>query len=155
MLILLHLALWGDVGDALSRSVMLAHLGLFLMWQPLWNSELRLKWSSGLIFVLAAVAFVVWLDWWLMTFWVLMLTGIVGGRMTMGRADRMAHLVALLFLITELLIACVPMMFDVKQPKGTFQFLGYGLLLLPIILYLVPARSSTSNEGRVDFFMGC
>ena len=126
MLILLHLALWGDVGDALSRSLMLAHLGLFLMWQPLWNSELRLKWSSGLVFVLAAIAFVVWLDWWLMTFWLLMLTGIVGGRMTLGRTDRIAHLGTLLFLIIELLIACVPMMFDVKQPQGTFQYLGYG-----------------------------
>ena len=73
MLILLHLAIWGDVGDALTRSVMLAHLGLFLLWQPLWNSELRLKWSSGLIFLLAAIAFVVWLNWWLMTFWLLSL----------------------------------------------------------------------------------
>ena len=154
MLILLHLALWGDLGDALSRSLMLAHLGLFLMWQPLWNSELRLKWSSGLVFVLVAIAFVAWLDWWLMTFWLLMLTGIVGGRMTLGRTDRIAHLGTLLFLITELLIACVPMMFDVKQPQGTFQYLGYGLLVLPVMLYLIPAHSGTGSEGRVDFFYG-
>ncbi len=37
MLASLHLALWWDFGGALSRSLILSHLGLFLMWQPLWR----------------------------------------------------------------------------------------------------------------------
>ena len=42
-------------------------------------------------------------------------------------------------------------MFDVKQPQETFQFLRYGLLVVPIvILYLVPSHSGIEGESRVD-----
>ena len=37
MFLSLHLAIWYDFGGPLSRSLMLAHLGLFLLWQPLWR----------------------------------------------------------------------------------------------------------------------
>ncbi len=50
MLAGLHLALWWDFGSALSRSLILAHLGLFLMWQPLWRREQRLNWKGSIVF---------------------------------------------------------------------------------------------------------
>ena len=42
MLACLHLAIWWDFGGALSRCLMLAHLGLFLLWQPVWSNLLFL-----------------------------------------------------------------------------------------------------------------
>ncbi len=56
MLASLHLALWWDFGSALSRSLILAHLGLFLMWQPLWRREQRLNWKGSIVFILATLA---------------------------------------------------------------------------------------------------
>ena len=35
MLALLHVVIWWDFGGGVSRSLMLAHLGLFLLWQVL------------------------------------------------------------------------------------------------------------------------
>ena len=58
MLLLLHGAVWWDLGDALSRSLMLAHLGLFLVWQPFFNRERQLAWRSVLVYFAAAVFFV-------------------------------------------------------------------------------------------------
>ena len=85
MLASLHLALWWDFGSALSRSMILAHLGLFLMWQPLWRREQRLNWQGSIVFIAATLAFIIWMNWGLMTFWVLILTAIAGGRVTARR----------------------------------------------------------------------
>ena len=41
MLLLLHLSLWGHIGSPLSASLMLAHLGLFFIWQPIWQRDQR------------------------------------------------------------------------------------------------------------------
>ena len=45
--VVLHGALWLDFGGWASRSLMLAHLGLFLLWQPIWRREERLALSSA------------------------------------------------------------------------------------------------------------
>jgi hypothetical protein len=34
MLLLIHGAVWGDFDELQSRSLMLVHLGLFMLWQP-------------------------------------------------------------------------------------------------------------------------
>ena len=48
MLVCLHLSVWGDIDGPLARSLMLAHLGLFLLWQPLWSRQQKLELGSGL-----------------------------------------------------------------------------------------------------------
>ena len=155
MLLVLHFSMWGDLGGPLSRSFMLAHLGLFLLWQPLWDNELRLKPSSALIFVLTALVLVVALDWWVMTFWLLLLIGIVGGRVTLGRTDRFAYLATITFLIAQLLFRCIPVLFEVEQAsQQTLTLLGYGLLSLPIALALVPATGGSATTTRVDLLYG-
>ncbi|MCK5361550.1 MAG: hypothetical protein KAR22_01205, partial [Gammaproteobacteria bacterium] len=117
MLASLHLALWWDFGGALSRSLILAHLGLFLMWQPLWRREQRLNWKGSIVFVLATLSFIIWTDWGLITFWLLLLTAIVGGRVTARRGSRYAYLMALTFLVSEILIACIPSIIAVQSLK--------------------------------------
>ena len=155
MLGVLHWVLWSEEFGALARSVMLAHLGLFLIWQPLWDSDLRLKLGSGFIFVLTALVLVVWLNWWVMTFWLLLLIGIVGGRITLGRRERFAYLAALTFLFAELLIRAIPVLFNVEQAsQQTFELLSYWLILFPIALYLVPADTRTATASRVDLLYG-
>ena len=155
MLGVLHLVLWGNAFGPLAQSLMLAHLGLFLIWQPLWDNELRLKLSSGLIFVLTALVLVIWLDWWVMTVWLLLLIGIVGGRLTLGRRQRFAYLAALMFLFAELLMRAIPVLFNVEQAiHQSFDWLGYGLMALPIALYVVPTGNRSTTTARVDLLYG-
>ncbi|MCP4041125.1 MAG: hypothetical protein GY731_04090, partial [Gammaproteobacteria bacterium] len=87
MLLMLHLSIWEGFGTALSRSMMLAHLGLFLIWQPLWRSDQQLKKGNAIIFVLLTVAFVNWINWWLVFVWLLLLIGIIGGRVFVDRSE--------------------------------------------------------------------
>ncbi len=157
MLILLHSALWWDFGGPLSRSLMLAHLGLFLIWQPVWRRDQRLAARSSLVFILVTVAFTLWLNWWLMAFWLLLLTGLVSVRVIVGRVDRYVYLSTLLFLVSELLIGCIPRMFSVESLAAEVQSLfQYGLPLLPATLLFIPAYEEPGQQRAqtVDLLYG-
>jgi len=156
MLASLHLALWWDFGGALSRSLILAHLGLFLMWQPLWRREQRLNWKGSIVFLLATLAFIIWTDWGLMTFWLLLLTAIVGGRVTARRGSRYAYLLALVFLVSEILIACIPSIIAAPSLKTeAWRMLGYGLFIVPLVLFFVPDPNEPADAAKsVDFLYG-
>ena len=156
MLASLHLALWWDFGGALSRSLILAHLGLFLMWQPLWQREQRLNWQGSIGFIISTLAFIVWMNWGLMTFWLLILTAIVGGRVTARRGSRYAYLMTLVFLVSEILIACIPSIIELQFARDeAWRMLGYGLFIVPVILFFVadPKDASEADES-VDFLYG-
>lgn len=156
MLVSLHAAVWWDLSGPISSSLILAHLGLFLIWQPIWSRELRLSWSGALVFVLAMVVFVTWLNWWLVSFWLLLLIGLVGGRITVGRVERYAYLMALLFLVSDLLLGSIPRVFavDTLGAEVTTLF-GYGLLLVGLALLLIPGeRRGPSHRYSVDFLYG-
>ena len=85
MLVLLHIALWWDFPGAISRSLMLAHLGVFLIWQPIWSRDSHLEWGSLVLFSMLTVAFTLWLNWWLIAFWLILLLGLVGARVGQRR----------------------------------------------------------------------
>ena len=156
MLASLHLALWWDFGGALSRSLILAHLGLFLMWQPLWRREQRLNWQGSIVFIMATLAFIVWMDWGLITFWLLILTAIVGGRVTARRGSRYAYLMTLVFLVSEILIACIPSIIELQFARDeAWRMLGYGLFIVPLILFFVSdPKEAGDAEESVDFLYG-
>ncbi len=156
MLASLHLALWWDFGGALSRSLILAHLGLFLMWQPLWRRDQRLNWKGSIVFLLATLAFIIWTDWGLMTFWLLLLTAIVGGRVTARRGSRYAYLLALTFLVSEILIISIPSIIAVQWLETeAWRMLGYGLFIVPLVLFFVPGPKEPADVAKsVDFLYG-
>ena len=152
MLLCLHLAIWVDFGGALSRSLMLAHLGLFLLWQPMWRREQQLNAWSGILFVAATLLFVGWLDRVSMTAWVVLLTGLLGGRITVGRNDRYAYLLSMVFMVSELLLGCIPPMVDVAPLQHEARVLfTYGLTAVPLGLLFIPGRTARSNDQSVDF----
>lgn len=156
MLVLLHAALWWHFAGPVSRSLMLAHLGLFLIWQPVWSRDVQLTWSGLFVFLLATAGFVLWLNWWLATVWLLLLTGLAGGHIGVRRSDRLVYLLTLLFLVSELLIRCIPEAFEVGSLDRQVQAIfGRGLLLLPLLVFLVPvAEGRGRRRVTMDFLYG-
>src|SRR5207244_11362516 len=82
MLALLHVAVVRGVSDPWARGLLLAHLGLLLIWQPFVRAEQRVSPAQGLVLALGAVAVMLGLDWWLLAFWVVVLAGLVGGQVS-------------------------------------------------------------------------
>lgn len=156
MLIVFNLALRADFGSALSASLMTAHLGLFFLWQPIWQRDQRLdRWSTALIIV-STGAFIAALNWWLLFGWMILLIGIVAGRSFSTRQERLAYMITLIFLISVLLIECVPMIFDVGEVNNAV-LVSFRLawIALPLLVLLFPTYNLAQRETfPIDFFRG-
>ncbi len=156
MLIVLNLALRADFGSALSASLMTAHLGLFFIWQPIWQRDQHLdRWSAALIIVFTG-AFITVLDWRLLFGWMILLIGIVAGRSFSTRRERLAYMITLIFLISVLLIECVPMIFAIGElNSAVFYSFRLAWIVLPLLVLLFPTYSPAQRKTfPIDFFRG-
>ena len=151
MLLTLHAALVLGLGTGASRAMLLAHFGLFLLWQPVWSGTRRLVPSRALM-VFSGGGLLVWADtWWLVGVWIALLFALIGGNVPGMRAlrPRIAPLVAALYLLMALLMWVVPNLF---HPVATDSFLAlvvrYGLPApLVMILALPGDRRDQSAQG--------
>src|SRR6476469_3219495 len=80
MLLLLHIAVFRGVADPWARALLLAHLGLLLLWQPFLRAEQRVSPTQAGILAVVAATVMLRLDWWLLAFWVVVIAGLVGGK---------------------------------------------------------------------------
>src|SRR5665647_1580005 len=94
MLGLLHGALLLGVESPWVHPLLLAHLGLFLLWQPLWRGEHEVGRGAFAFIILAALVAIFWLSWWAIAFWLTGLFGLVGARVFVfrGRWTRLLYL---------------------------------------------------------------
>src|SRR6195256_4945525 len=129
MLISLHLAAMWGAEDIWARGLMLAHFGLFILWQPFMRGEHRL--TSSQVAAIAAIALgtLYFLNWWLLALWVSVLAGIVGGKVFLFQARwlRRFYLVVLLYLVWLLLVWIIPNTFvRVTLPSEVVFLAHYG-----------------------------
>ena len=153
MLALLHVAVFRGVADPWARALMLAHLGLLLLWQPFLRAEQRISATQGFILALVASAVMLWLDWWFLAFWVVVLAGLVGGKVYQQDApwQRRCYLVVLVYLLALLAIAVLPEI----APRGDIdrEVRGYAELLLPAAFLLIPLFPAEPDSGEVAHFI--
>jgi signal transduction histidine kinase len=158
MLALLHLAAMRGPEDFWARGLMLAHFGLFIMWQPFMQAERRLTPSQALAIAAVALGILYFLNGWLLALWVSLFAGIVGGKVFLFQARwlRRFYLVVLLYLTSLLLIWIVPMSFIPAPLPGEVQVLAqYGFPVLFLVMLAIPAEADSDSAETpqiVDFF---
>ena len=158
MLSLLHLALWLGTGSIWTRPLLLTHLGLFLLWQPLWRGEHEVRPGAMIFIVCAGAIALLWLNWWLLAFWVSGLFALVGGRVFVFRSrwQRLTHLSVTAYLLAVMLLWVVPHLFRVDVETDTAHILmATALPLLLIVTMFFPQPSAdeeAERAGTVDFF---
>lgn len=149
MLEMLHLSIWIDFGSIISRSFMLSHLGLFLLWQPVWRGDEKLSIENTILFIVFTLALTFWLNLWLLFAWLILLIGFISGRVTLDRNERKIYVIALAFLVIQLLFACVPRLANVNiEQKPLFYIF---LTVLPVFIIFFPKSHSEHHERIVDF----
>jgi hypothetical protein len=157
MLLALHVALVSAPGSEFQRVWLLVHFGLFLLWQPFIAADRELEVFSGaLLFAIVAVT-IYFLAGWIIVGWLLVLLGILGGRVfTVQAAQRNRfYLVAFAYVLAILLLRAVPALLLPGQaiPEPLAQL---GVIVLPFLLILLavlPLPSQEGNAGQVfDFF---
>ena len=156
MLLLLHIAVFRGVADPWARALLLAHLGLLLLWQPFLRAEQRVSPTQGFILSLVAFAVMLRLDWWLLAFWVVIIAGLVGGKVYQQHAkwQRRCYLLMLLYLLALLAVAILPEIAPRREiTPEVRQAAEYGLPLLFVVIALFPAEPEAAEGAQIiDFF---
>src|SRR5712691_8232389 len=143
MLATLHVAAFRGVADPWARALLLVHLGLLLLWQPLLRAEQRISPMQGFILSLLA-------------FWVVVLAGLVGGKVYQHHAhwQRLCYLVVLAYLLALLAVVILPEI--APSPEIAAEIRSAAEYLLPlafVLILLLPAEPEPADTAQViDFF---
>jgi hypothetical protein len=139
-----------------ARPLLLAHLGVFLVWQPLWRSETRLSWGKSLFILGVSLAALTWLNWWILAFWVGGLFALVGARAFSfyARWQRIYHLLVMSYLLAVLLLHITPHLFDLPAfDEVTRDLMTVALPLMLLVMALIPVeREKPDAVQAIDFF---
>ena len=150
MLELLHTALWTGLATPISQAALLIHLGLFLIWQPIQASRKNITWLNAVIFIALALSITYWINWWLAVGWLILLIGIVGGRVLTNQSERYIYFLVMLFLFFELFIGCIPKLSRLTIQPEIFSFMKYFMPLIPVLLIFFPDIKKQDTEITVD-----
>jgi signal transduction histidine kinase len=158
MLLLLHVSLAWGIEGWWARAFLLAHYGLFLMWQPFWGGDKHLNAGSAALVVLGGVGLVAWGSWWPLALWLAVLTGLVGGNVSavQSKRQRWVYLLAVFYLLAVLLLWVVPHVFGTLQGGVLGAYLvPYGLAALPVaIVFIRVEKRQPEVPYGMDFFYG-
>lgn len=156
MLLTLHGAIaWGG-GEWWQRGLLLAHFGLFLIWQPVWRGERQVPMPLALLVLCIGAFFAVAGNWWLVGTWIAVLFGLIGGGVpgTVGRRERLVAILGAVYLVAMLLMWVVPQLFTrYAVSKEVAGMVRYGLPLLPLIILAMPGGTRRRGDPViVDLF---
>lgn len=156
MLVLLHVAVLRGTGDGWARALLLAHLGLLLLWQPFVPGAQRVGLTQAGLIALGATAVMLWLDWWLLAFWVVVLAGLVGGKVFLHQArwQRRCYLTVLLYLMALLAVVILPEIAPRRELSAEFRAAAaYGLPVLLLAIALLPTEPAAPEAPQaIDLF---
>lgn len=133
MLAALHLAVVLDLGSGASGALLLAHFGLFLLWQPVWQGARELVPGQALLVVAVGGVLAWWSAWWLVGVWMSVLFSLIGGHVPALRTgrQRVASLLAALYLLAMLLMWVVPNLLGAAESYSSLALatIHFGLAL--------------------------
>ncbi|HEY9446981.1 MAG TPA: ATP-binding protein [Burkholderiales bacterium] len=157
MLLALHAGIAWGVEHGSARGFLLAHFGLFLLWQPLWRGEREIAGRQAALVVGAGMLLALVAGWWVLALWLAMMFGLLGGRATStsDRRTRAALVLAAVYVLALLLAWVVPHLFSAWQPEELLTpAVRYVLPLLPaaIVFMPVPADASGRKALAIDLF---
>jgi signal transduction histidine kinase len=153
MLITLHLALIAGPQSIWARPLLLAHLGLFLLWQPLWRGESKLAPAHTLLISVTSLAALVWLNWWVLTFWVSGLISLMGSRVLSfpSRLQRWRYMLAMIYLLSALMLWVAPNLLGLPIVAETSTSLMY--FVLPILIAVMASLPSETDQTDTSQFV--
>ena len=156
MLLALHAALVSPQGEIYQRIWLMVHFGFFLMWQPFFSTERELEVFS-VAMLLAITALTLYLvSGWLIVAWLLVLLGILGGRVFTIQAARRSrfYLVAFAYVLAMLLLWAVPTLLlgEHELPPNVALFARRVVPFVLLALVVLPFPKEEDSGQVFDFF---
>jgi len=156
ILLLLHALIWIVDVPLLKFSLTFILYGLFLLWQPLWSKQDKVKRGPvvavALVFVLLAYRF----PNESLVFFALILSGLIGSRLLGQSAFRSFDLLALLIITLEMAVGLVPDSFtQIHLPALFVEYMQTVILALVLLFYFAPNPDHQKHErSQVDLMHG-
>ncbi|HEX5093494.1 MAG TPA: ATP-binding protein [Burkholderiales bacterium] len=156
MLVLLHVvSLRGEADDG-ARVLMIAHLGLVLLWQPLLKAERRMSLAQTALIAAFAASLVLWLNGWLLALWTVILAGLVGGKVFLHQArwQRRFYLLMLVYLLALLVVIVLPQIAPRNEIDPAIHgYAAWGLPVIFVVMALIPTEADPAESAQViDYF---
>jgi len=156
MLLALHAALISPQGDVFQRVWLLVHFGLFLVWQPFFATERELDVFSVVMLLAITAVTLYFVSGWMIVTWLLLLLGILGGRVFTIQAARRSrfYLVAFAYVLAMLLLWAVPIFLlgEHELPANVVTFARRVLPFVLLTLVVLPFPSEDDAGQVFDFF---
>src|SRR5258706_458925 len=156
MLLALHAALVSTPGGEFQRTWLLVHFGFFLLWQPFIAAEREIELFSGVLLFVITTVTIYFLAGWMIVAWLLILLGILGGRVftVHGAQSNRFYLVAFGYVLATLLVRAVPVLvLDVDVPNEITQLASIVLPIMLLALAFLPMGAPEEDSRQVfDFF---
>ena len=151
MLLLLHLALTqATTNIALLSSLLLAHFGFFLLWQPAINSSERIQIKTLIPVLLVNIALYFLLGIWFVALWIILLIGLTSGSALVNGLQRSIYAFAAVILFLELSLVLTPVLFKLHViDKELDTFIFYGLVAFCLMITAWPGKKNRSV--KIDF----
>ncbi len=153
MLLLLHAAfVWGR-GEAWGQAMVLAHYGVFLLWQPFFSGQQHLPWPRALGVLAVGAALAVLDSIWAAALWAVLLAGLLGGVTVSLKPvkERMGLWLAVMYLLLLLFLWLLPQGFGLPVRQDAYTLLlRDSLLALPALMLLFPSPGLQRQTGVVD-----
>ena len=130
--------------------------GIFLIWQPVWRGNQKLSVVALLALVTVGLLGFLFSNWWLISLWLAILFGLLGGRIFSGdsKKNRLIHILAASYLLAMLLLWVVPKLLNASSDLEAAQFvIFYFMPFLPLaIIFIHNTLGPADDTPVVDFF---
>lgn len=129
MLLLLHLALNQSPKDSyLVSSLLLIHIGFFLLWQPALNTQKKMELRIfAPIFIINSILYALLGDWFL-ALWIILLIGLTSGSALVNGIQRTLYALATVILFLQLSLTITPRLFNLHVLDEQIQSIIYYTL---------------------------
>ena len=156
MLLLLHILIWIVDEPLLKFSLTFILYGLFLLWQPLWNKQAKVRQVPVIIAALVVIFLAYSFPNESLVFFALILSGLIGSRLLSQSSFRSFDLLALLIVTLEMAVGLVPDTFVQIRLPALFGDYMQTVILVPILLfYFAPNPDHQKQErSQVDLMHG-
>jgi len=152
MLLLLHAAFVWGLDDAWGQAMVLAHYGVFLVWQPFFSGRAHLPWPRAIGVLAVGAALAVLDSLWAAALWCMLLAGLLGGITVSLKPlrQRIGMWLAVAYLLLLLFVWLLPQGIGALQDDDQHLFwLRESLLLLPLLMLFFQAPKLDRHTGLV------
>ncbi len=155
-LLVYHILIWSNIDSKLQLALTSVLYGLFLLWQPLWNKDIRIHHIPASIITTALIFLTYFFPNESLMFIGITLSGLIGSRLFNQTSFRSFDLLSLLIIIIEMAIGLVPSTFPQIILPGLFGEYMQTLVLVPILLFFFAPNPGRKSQGhsQVDLMHG-